>query len=135
MSLADQIKAVTGPVVKGLIDQLGSTVTFRRAVLTRGPDNASRRVWSDLGTAKVLIENLNVFKAQQLWGMNTTIAAQALLPRAYVESNDIVPISKDGMVVTAGFLEGSRYTIDQVKPDDLGQNFVLALVQPEDNDI
>ena len=134
MSLADQIKAVTGPLVKGLADQLGSAVTFRRSTLTRGSDNASRRTWADLSTANVIIENLNVFKAQQIWGMSTVIAAQALLPISNM-SKENVPVPKDGMVVTGGFMVGSRYTIAGVKPDDLGQNFYLGLVAAEDNDI
>lgn len=134
MSLADQIKAVTGPLVKNLADQLGSAVTFRRATLTRGSNNASRRTWSDLSTANVIIENLNIYKAQQIWGMGTVIAAQALLPLSGL-TPETTPGARDGMVVTSGFQSGSRYTIDQTKPDDLGQNLILALVAPEDNDI
>jgi hypothetical protein len=135
MSLADTIKNITGPLVRNLADQLGSTVTFRRPVVTRGPDNSSRRTWTDFAVGtKVIIESLNQFKAQQLWGMQTTVAAQALLPMTNFDLTD-TPQSRQGMVVTAGFLLGHKYTISETKPDDLGQNLVLALIAPEDNDI
>jgi hypothetical protein len=83
---------------------------------------------------KVIIENLNQFKAQALWGMQTTVAAQALLPMTNFDLAD-TPQSRQGMVVTDGFLAGHKYTINETKPDDLGQNLLLALIAPEDNDI
>jgi hypothetical protein len=135
MSLADAIKNVTGPLVKNLAAQLGSTVTFRRSTKTRASDNSSRQTWADFGAGtKVIIENLNMFKAQQVWGMQTEITAQALMPMSSVDAAD-VPSASDGMVVTDGFLSGRKYSISETKPDDLGQNLLLGLTSPLDNDI
>lgn len=135
MSLGDTIRGVTGPLVQKLAGELGSTVTFRKATITRGGDNASRRTWADYAAGtKVIIENLNIFKAQQLWGLGTTVSAQALLPMTDFNAAD-TPESGDGMVVTAGAMLGHKYSIGELKPDDLGQNLYIALLAPEDNDI
>lgn len=135
MSLGDTIRGVTGPLVKSLAAELGSTVTFRKATLTRAADNSSRRVWGDYAEGThVIIESLNIFKAQQLWGMGTSVAAQALLPMTDFNEED-TPETGDGMVVTGGAMLGHKYSVGELKPDDLGQNLYIALLAPQDNDI
>jgi hypothetical protein len=135
MSLADTLRNVTGPVVKNLTTQLGSTVTIRKPTSTRNAANQTRQGFSDRATGvKMLIENLNMFRAQQTWGMQTQISAQALVPLSDLNA-DTTPRKGDGIVVTDGMMLGSKFTVDDVKPDDLGQNLIAGLISAQDKDI
>lgn len=135
MSLADTLKAVTGPLVKNLANQLGSTVTIRKPTSTRNAANETRQGFSDRATGvKMIIENLNIYRAQQTWGLQTSVTAQALIPLSDLNA-DTTPRKGDGLVVTDGMLIGSKFTVDETKPDDLGQNLIAALITAQDKDI
>lgn len=135
MSLGDTLRNVTGPLVKNLANELGSTVTIRKPTSTRNAANETRQSFSDRATGvKMIIENLNVFRAQQAWGLQTSVTAQALIPLSDLNA-DTTPRKGDGIVVTDGMLLGSKFTVDETKPDDLGQNLLAALITAQDKDI
>jgi hypothetical protein len=135
MSLGDTLRNVTGPLVKQLANELGSTVTIRKSVSTRNAANETRQSYADRATGvKMIIENLNIFRAQQTWGLQTSVTAQALIPLSDLNA-DTTPRKGDGLIVTDGMLVGSKFTVSETKPDDLGQNLIAALVIAQDKDI
>lgn len=128
MTLGAELRAATGPLVAEIIPQVGSTVTVRRYTVTRAADNSSVKAWSTPtgGTGvSVKLTKISNEKRQRAWGLTSDVAVEGMMQIGLV---DIVP--GDALQVTAGFLAGRSYTVEQVIPNDLGQYVLLGLVEP-----
>jgi hypothetical protein len=129
MALQDTIRNATRPVIANLIPQLGSRINIRRATVTRNPDNSSVRNWASAGdNLPCKLDITTQAHVQRVWGMTSNISVEGMMSKAAADTAGIK--AGDGVVVASGFLAGNSYTVDQVKPDDLGQYTLLGLVEP-----
>lgn len=123
MALRDVIiKATSKPVPKVLTGLAGSTVTTTR--YTKGRDAAGRPTntpGNPIVDSKWYIVEITAAQSQRGWGLQSAAAAEAQLPYG----TDVADL--DVVRVTAGFLAGEKYEIEQIRHDELASMLIVAL--------
>lgn len=128
MALADTIRNATKPVVAKLMSDLGSRITIRHPAVGRASDNSSSRTWTTpTGGTNVpcKLSYVSVAHVQRAWGMTSDVKVEGMLPIGLVTI-----VAGDGIIVTAGFLAGQSFSVEQAIPDDLGQYVMIGLAEP-----
>lgn len=119
-------QAMSQRLVGRLLMQYGEVGTFRRATESQAANRSTVRSWDDVAASiglKLLIEPLNVYAAQKIFGQETEARFRAHLA---LEADVLMG---DGLVMTAGQLAGTAYRVVERLPHVLGQVLILGLAQ------
>lgn len=121
---AAQIQRITAPLVIDATKQLGSKVDVYAIVSVRQPDGSSVLMPAlQTPNVPVLLTMLTSDKAQSVFGLNTEIKMQGVVPKSVAEINNGAVLN----VVTGGFA-GLWFTVATEIDQPLSDSYTLGLL-------